>query len=210
MNVTSYVHVVDDKAPVRESLELLLSASGFSVLPYASARAFLNAADRLEAGCVLMDVQLPDVDGITLRKELSHLGRDLPIVVMTAHPQVPPAVEATKAGAIDFLQNPFDPTELLEIVREVIALPVHVRQTGADVATIAARLATLTPREREVMEGVVAGLPNKTIALELGASLRTVEVHRAHVMEKMNARSLAGLVGMAIELERGDRLQAVG
>ena len=205
----AWVHVVDDEADVRDSLEMLLSSAGFSVRTYPTALTFLTAAPGLETGCILMDIRMPDIDGLTLQKELSRLGCDLPIIVMTGYGDVKLAVEAMKSGAVDFLQKPFDNTQLIGVVRNAAVSHLQTRETIAGIAAIAARFAMLTPREREVMNRLVTGHPNKTIAIDLGASPRTVEVHRARVMEKMGARNLADLVRMAIDLERSDKTQGI-
>ena len=205
----AWVHVVDDEADVRDSLEMLLSSAGFSVRTYPTALTFLTAAPGLETGCILMDIRMPDIDGLTLQKELSRLGCDLPIIVMTGYGDVKLAVEAMKSGAVDFLQKPFDNTQLIGVVRNAAVSHLQTRETIAGIAAIAARFAMLTPREREVMNRLVTGHPNKTIAIDLGASPRTVEVHRARVMENMGARNLADLVRMAIDLERSDKTQGI-
>lgn len=196
------VHVVDDDASVRESLAMLLEAAGFSVRTYDSAPAFLRAASDQAAGCVLTDVQMPELNGLELQRRMSELGIRLPVIVMTGHGDVPIAVEALKAGATDFLEKPFEESHLLEAVNSAIARSQREHEESAAVADIAARIATLTPREREVLDRLVAGQPNKTIAYDLGSSPRTVEVHRARVMEKMGARSLPELVRMTIAAER--------
>jgi two-component system response regulator FixJ len=148
------------------------------------------------------DVRMPDMDGLELQRRLTRLGVSLPVIVMTGHGDVPIAVEALKAGAADFLEKPFDDAQLIAAARRALAASQRMRQEGAAAADIAARMASLTPREREVLERLVAGLPNKTIAYDLGSSPRTVEVHRARVMEKMGARSLPELVRMAITVEQ--------
>ena len=174
---------------------------------YDSAPAFLVAASDRRAGCVLTDVQMPGLDGLELQRQLAERGIRLPVIVMTGHGDVPIAVEALKAGATDFLEKPFDDEHLLTAVASAIATSQRAHDEAAAVAGITARLATLTPREREVLEGLVAGHPNKTIAYDLGSSPRTVEVHRARVMEKMGARSLPELVRMTIAV---DRAAAIG
>ena len=198
------VHVVDDDPAVRDSLSLLLQSAGFSARAYDSAASFLAAASDRVAGCVLTDVQMPELNGLELQRRMSELGICLPVIVMTGHADVPIAVEALKAGAVDFLEKPFEEEHLLAAVGSAIAVSHRQHDEAAAVADIAARLATLTPREHEVLERLVAGHPNKTIAYDLGSSPRTVEVHRARVMEKMGARSLAGLVRMTIAVERAE------
>jgi two-component system, LuxR family, response regulator FixJ len=172
------------------------------VRTYDSAAAFLEAASDHTAGCVLTDVQMPELDGLELQRLMGELGIRLPVIVMTGHGDVPIAVEALKAGATDFLEKPFEESHLLAAISSAIAISQREHDEAAAVADIAARLATLTPREREVLDRLVTGQPNKTIAYDLGSSPRTVEVHRARVMEKMGARSLAELVRMTIAAER--------
>jgi two-component system, LuxR family, response regulator FixJ len=196
------VHVVDDDEAVRDSLSLLLEAAGLSVRTYDSATAFLKALPNLAAGCVLTDVRMPELDGLELQRRLTELGIRLPVIVMTGHGDVPIAVEALKAGAADFLEKPFDDAQLLAAVSSALAASQRRREEEAAMAGIAKRLASLTPREREVLDKLVAGQPNKTIAYDLGSSPRTVEVHRARVMEKMGVRSLPELVRMTIAAER--------
>lgn len=191
------VHVVDDDEAVRDSLTLLLESSGFTVRAYGSATDLLRAPPHAP-GCVLTDVRMPEIDGLELQRRLSGSGSRIPVIVMTGHADVPIAVEAMKAGAADFLEKPFNDDELLGSVTRAVESSQRSSDEAAALADINARLATLTPREREVLQGLVAGLPNKTIAYDLGSSPRTVEVHRARVMEKMNARSLAELVRMTI------------
>ena len=202
MAEAALVHVIDDDEAVRNSLELLLKSAGFSARTYASARAFLAASAGLVGGCVLTDVRMPEMDGLELQRHLTELGNRIPVIVMTGHGDVPIAVEALKAGATDFLEKPFDDEQLLAAVKEALTASQRAREEQAAVAAIAARRSSLTPREREVMELLVTGQPNKTIAYHLGSSPRTIEVHRRRVMEKMGAHSLPELVRMAIALER--------
>jgi two-component system, LuxR family, response regulator FixJ len=196
------VHVVDDDEAVRDSLNMLLESAGLSVRTYDSATAFLIALPNLTAGCVLTDVRMPGLDGLELQRRLRELGVRLPVIFMTGHGDVPIAVEALKAGAADFLEKPFDDTQVLAAISSALAVSQRTHDEEAAVAQIAARIASLTPREREVLDRLVAGQPNKTIAYDLGSSPRTVEVHRARVMEKMGVRSLPELVRMTIAAER--------
>jgi len=196
------VHIVDDDASVRDSLMVLLESAGYAVRAYDSAVAFLQAASDRTAGCVLTDVQMPELNGLELQRRMSEQGIRLPVIVMTGHGDVPIAVEAMKAGAADFLEKPFGDEQLLTAVSGAVAISRRVRDEAAAVADTMRRLATLTPREREVLGHLVAGQPNKTIAYDLGSSPRTVEVHRARVMEKMGVRSLPELVRMTIAAEQ--------
>jgi two-component system response regulator FixJ len=191
------VHVVDDDDAVRDSLTLLLESAGFAVRTYSSATALLAALPGI-AGCILTDVRMPEMDGLALQRHLVEAGVRLPVIVMTGHGDVPIAVEALKTGASDFLEKPFDDSQLLAAVTNAIAASERTRDEVEAVADITRKLAVLTPREREVLEKLVEGLPNKTIAYDLGSSPRTIEVHRARVMEKMGARSLPELVRMTI------------
>ncbi len=196
------VHVIDDDEAVRDSLALLLESAGFRVRTYHAATGFLQALPTQSPGCVLTDVRMPEIDGLELQRRLAELGVRLPVIVMTGHGDVPIAVEALKAGAADFLEKPFDDSQLLAAVSSAVAASQRTHEEEVAIADIAERLATLTPREREVLGLLVEGLPNKTIAYDLGSSPRTVEVHRARVMEKMAARSLPELVRMTMAVER--------
>jgi two-component system response regulator FixJ len=198
----SPVHVIDDDEAVRDSLRFLFESAGLTVRSYDSAAAFIAAAGAENRGCVLTDVRMPGFDGIALLRRLAELGLDLPVIVMTGHADVPLAVQALKEGATDFIEKPFDDDRVLNAVQAALEAGRRRREEAAGIDAIAARLATLTPREREVLDGLVAGHANKTIAYDLGASPRTIEVHRGRVMEKMQARSLADLVRMVLAVER--------
>ncbi len=202
--VPGTVHVVDDDAAVRDSLVLLLDAAGFAVRAHDSAEALLAQAD-LEPGCVLTDVRMPGLDGLGLQRRLAELGRAVSVVVMTGHADVPVAVAAMKAGAVDFLQKPFDEATLLAVLRQALARQHERGAAGAAAAAASARLATLTPREHEVLDQLIAGHANKVIAHVLGASPRTIEVHRARVMDKLGAHSLPELVRLAQAAARAER-----
>jgi two-component system response regulator FixJ len=190
------VHVVDDEEPVRKSLAFLLTVSGFAVRVHESATAFLTAAPSLRNACLVTDLRMPDMSGVELLHRIRELALRIPAIVITGHGDVPMAVEAMKAGALDFIEKPFEDEVLIQAVRS--AASEFDRAADTDVATIRTRFMELTDREREVMAGVVAGLPNKTIAYDLQISPRTVEVHRANVMAKMGARSLPELVRMTL------------
>ena len=198
----SPVHVIDDDPAVRDALQFLFESAGVPVRSYDSATGFIDQVGARGTGCVLTDVRMPGFDGIALMRRLAELGLDLPVIVMTGHADVPLAVQALKEGAVDFIEKPFDDDRLLAAVQAALESGRRRRQEAAELDAIATRLASLTPREREVLDGLVAGHPNKTIAYDLGTSPRTIEVHRARVMEKMHARSLADLVRMVLASER--------
>jgi two-component system, LuxR family, response regulator FixJ len=200
MNSTETVHVVDDDPAVRDSLLVLLGSAGFVVRTHESAQAFLALAPELR-GCVLTDVRMPEIDGLELQQRLSECGAPLAVVVMTGQGDVPVAVRAMKAGAVDFLEKPFNDHELLDAVRRALEQSQQLRDTESAATAAAARLGALTPREREVFDLLVAGRPTKTIARELGASPRTIEVHRGRVFEKLQARSLPDLVRLMLAAE---------
>jgi two-component system response regulator FixJ len=198
------VHVIDDDAAVRGSLAFLLEAAGFTVRSYGSAIDFLAVVGGLGAGCVLTDVRMPGVDGLALLRRLAELGVAMPVIVMTGHADVPLAVQALKQGALDFIEKPFENDRLLSAVRGALAAGHRRHAEAAALEATVTRLASLTPREREVLDGLVGGNPNKTIAHALGASPRTIEVHRGRVMEKMQARGLADLIRMVLATDRAD------
>ncbi len=199
------VHLIDDDDGVRQAVAFLLTTSGFAVRVYDSAAAFLDALPTLQPGCIVTDVRMPEMDGLELQRQLKLRGVGLPVIVITGHGDVPLAVEAMKAGAIDFIEKPFNDEKLLSAIR--IAIDRHARDANREdeIAAIRSRLDALSPREREVLDGLVAGLPNKTIAYDLKISARTVEVHRANLMARMGAGSLAELVRMAFVVRSGLR-----
>jgi len=188
------VAVVDDDEAVLDSLRLLLEAEGFAVATFNGARAFLHHYPNRSCACVVTDVRMPDMDGLELIEALRSHGPLPPIIVVTGHGDVPMAVRAMKLGARDFLEKPFDPDRLIASVADALREPAHKAVIDTDTVC---RLEALTPREREVLEQLVLGRSNKAIARDLGISPRTVEVHRARVMEKMQAESLSQLVRMA-------------
>ena len=195
---TDIVHVVDDDEAMRDSMAFLLRAENFQVQTYADAADFLTALPQIKVGCVVTDVRMPGMSGIELLQRLRELKVSLPVIVVSGHGDVPLAVEAMKTGALDFIEKPFDDDVFLRAVRTALGAQAVDSQRQAQKATINSRLESLSNREREVLEGLVAGHPNKTIAYDLGISPRTVEIYRANVMEKMQARSLSDLVRMAL------------
>jgi two-component system response regulator FixJ len=198
MSTEAVVHVIDDDAAARESLEFLLQAAKIPVQTYESATAFLAQAAKVSSGCVVTDVRMPEISGIDLLRRLKNVSFRLPVIVMTGHGDVALAVEAMKIGAVDFFEKPFDDDLFLAAVRAALDRRTKDKQREADKADIQSKLAAISPRERQVLEGLVAGRPNKAIAFDLGISPRTVEIYRANVMTKMGATSLSGLVRMAL------------
>ncbi|HEU4476070.1 MAG TPA: response regulator FixJ [Methyloceanibacter sp.] len=190
------VHIVDDDEAVRKSLAFLLSSAGHAVRLYDSATAFLGDLSNINGGCLITDVRMPEMTGIELLGVLKSKSCTLPAIVITGHGDIPLAVEAMKAGAADFIEKPFDEAAILTAVQA--ALERAAKGEGGDRAVIAARLASLSERERQVLEGLIAGHPNKIIAHDLGISPRTIEVYRANLMAKMEAKSLSELIRMAI------------
>jgi len=191
------VHVIDDDDAVRESLLFLLSTVGLEGRGYAEAAAFLDVAAEAR-GCVVTDVRMPEIDGLELTRRLKAMGVGLPIIVVTGHADVPVAVEAMKAGVGDFIEKPFDDETFLGAVRRAMMSSSAVDERHAQKTAAGERLAGLSPREQEVLEGLVEGKANKVIANDLGISPRTVEIYRAHVMTKTGAKSLSELVRMAL------------
>jgi two-component system response regulator FixJ len=192
------VHVIDDDEAVRESIDFLLRSAGLSVRTYDSAASFLEAAPTIAAGCIITDVRMPGLSGIDLLRRLQEMQIGLPVIVITGHGDVPLAVEAMKCGAVDFLEKPFDDDVMLASVRSALNRSEESAAIESERADIRARIAALTQRERDVLEGLVAGHPNKIIAFKLEISPRTVEIYRANLMTKMKAGSLSELVRMAL------------
>ena len=199
MQPTSLVHVIDDDDAVRQSLAFVLQTARIAVRIYESANAFLSALPGIEPGCVVTDVRMPGLSGIDLLRRLRELKVGMPVIVITGHGDIQLAVEAMKVGAADFIEKPFDDEVLLAAIRSALGQWEKGVHKEAEHAQLTARLAALSNREREVLEGLVAGKPNKVIAFDLGISPRTVEIYRANVMTKMNAGSLSELVRMALQ-----------
>jgi two-component system, LuxR family, response regulator FixJ len=198
MPVEEIVHVIDDDEAVRLSLEFLLKSADISVRTYESAVAFLEGLDEGTAGCIVTDVRMPHVSGLELLQRVRKTHPDLPIILITGHGDVSLAVEAMKAGAVDFLEKPFDDETLLAAVRAACKRKGGDDGREAERRELAKRIEALSGRERQVLEGLVAGDPNKIIAFDLGISPRTVEIYRANLMTKMQASSLSDLVRMAL------------
>jgi two-component system response regulator FixJ len=192
------IHLIDDDDGVRHSLTFSLTAAGLAVRAYDSALAFLDSVGSLQPGCIVSDMRMPGMDGLQLRRRLRELRVPLPMIIMTGHADIRMAVEAMKAGVADFIEKPFDDAALLAAIRDALAQSEVTARRERDAQLARARLKALSSRERDVLQGLVAGLPNKSIAYELKLSPRTVEVHRANVMTKMGAHSLSELVRMAI------------
>jgi two-component system response regulator FixJ len=191
------VHVVDDDEAILHSIGFLLRKAGHRVKTYASGMIFLNAASRTTKGCLVLDIRMPDVDGLEVQRLLADRGIGIPIIMLTGHGDVSLAVRAIKAGAIEFLEKPFDRTSLLAAIDQAFAHARHSQRSQIDAADAVTRLHVLTARERDVLEGMVLGQPNKLIAYELDIASRTVEVHRANLMTKLGCRSLSDVLRIA-------------
>ena len=194
------IYVVEDDAPMRDSLLRLLGREGAAVRGFATAEEFLSQFERTATGCLVADVRLAGKSGIELMTEVIRAGSRMPVVLVTGHGDIAMAVAAVKAGAFDFVEKPFDPEALLTTIRKALDYKAQRDDAEAALAELNARAATLSPREREVMDMVVSGHPNKTIASELGISVRTVEVYRANVMTKMGARNLPELIAIGLRI----------
>lgn len=192
------IYVIDDDEAVRQSLEFLLKTAGMTVRGFDSAKSFLDVLPEIRSGCIVTDVRMPDITGIDLLRRIKELGVDIPVIVITGHGDISLAVEAMKIGAVDFLEKPFDDDTLIDAVRGSLDRTADTAQRNADLTEIHDRLAALSNRERQVLEGLVAGKANKVIAFDLGISPRTVEIYRANLMTKMAANSLSDLVRMAM------------
>jgi two-component system response regulator FixJ len=194
------VYVVDDDEAVRNSLKLLLKSAGILAQAFASAPEFLSAYDASHPGCLVLDVRMPGMSGLEMQHELNVRGASIPVIFITGHGDIPMAVEAMQHGAFEFLQKPFRDSDLLERVQRALVRDGETRIRLHHTDRIRERLASLSPREREVLDLVTRGKANKMVAGDLGVSQRTVEIHRAHVMQKMEAGSLAELVRMMMTI----------
>jgi two-component system, LuxR family, response regulator FixJ len=203
------VFIVDDDEAVRSSLRLLIKSVGLIPTALGSAREFLEKYDPAQPGCLVLDVRMPEMSGLELQEQLNRQGAVIPVIFITGHGDVPMAVEAMQAGAFDFLQKPFRDQDLIDRIQKALEKDRANRAVLNERSLIRKRLESLTPREREVLEMVSSGKPNKIMAAELGVSQRTVEIHRGRVMEKMGASSLAQLVRMVLDLgEKAPRADA--
>jgi len=198
MPADGLVYVIDDDPAMRDSLDFLLDAAGLKVRLFDSAVSFLEALPELGPGCIVSDVRMPNLDGLELLKRLRATNKSLPIIIMTGHGDIPLAVEAMKLGAIDFIEKPFEDDRLIGTITAALGGAAQRQKGDAVAADIASRIASLSPRERQVLDGLVAGLSNKLIARDYDISPRTIEVYRANVMTKMQASSISELVRFAI------------
>lgn len=198
------IYLVDDDDAVRRSAGFMLKTSGFAVEPFASGVEFLKSVDGLTPGCILLDVRMPGMDGLEVQRVLGEQGITFPVIVLTGHGDVNVAVAAMKAGALDFIEKPFEKAVLLSALEEGFAQIERSDRSKARAAEAVLRLNVLTAREHEVLEGLVRGFPNKTIAYDLGISARTVEIHRANLMTKLNVRSLSEALRIAFAAGLGD------
>jgi two-component system, LuxR family, response regulator FixJ len=198
------IYLVDDDDAVRRSAGFMLKTSGFAVEPFASGVEFLKGVEALAPGCILLDVRMPGMDGLEVQRALGERGITFPVIVLTGHGDVNVAVAAMKAGALDFIEKPFEKAVLLAALEEGFAQIERSDRGKARAAEAVLRLNVLTAREHDVLEGLVRGFPNKTIAYDLGISARTVEIHRANLMTKLNVRSLSEALRIAFAAGLGD------
>lgn len=197
------VHIIDDDEAVRDSLNMLLDSVDIANRQYESAQAFLQSDYTSTSGCIVLDIRMPGMSGMELQEKLNEMGLKLPIIFITGHGDIPMAVEAMKRGAVEFVQKPFREQELLDCINRALQMDSERRISDQEVDAIRRRVESLTPREKQVMDMIVEGKANKVIAFDLDLSQRTVEIHRAHVMEKMQTKSLAELVRMVLVAEEG-------
>lgn len=197
MTEPRFVYVVDDDPAIRRSLERLLDAVGFRVASYATPAAFLGVADDLAMGCVLLDLRMPEMDGFEVQARLMLINPDLPVIVITAQGDVQTAVRAMKTGAVDFIEKPYGDDALIAAIESALNTGA-AKGRAADIAAAAVLIETLSPREREVLDALVAGQPNKVIAFKLGISVRTVEIHRSRMMDRLGVRQLGQAVRISV------------
>lgn len=191
------IHIIDDEAAIRRSAGFMLKTSGYAVETWESGTAFLKEVRHVEHGCILLDVRMPEIDGLTAQQELAERGVTMPIIIMTGHGDISIAVQAMKAGAVDFLEKPFEKAALIRSIEDAFARIASAQSAAARASEAEVILGALTTREREVLEGLAKGLPNKSIAYDLDISPRTVEVHRANLMAKLGVRSLSDALRLA-------------
>ena len=197
MSDRKLVHIVDDEEAIRRSASFMLKTSGYAVETWANGALFLKEIRHVPEGCVLLDVRMPEMDGLEVQQAMLERGVTMPVIVLTGHADVSIAVRAMKAGAVDFLEKPFEKAVLIASIEAAFARMAAAGGAAARAAEAEVVLGILTPREREVLEGLAQGLPNKTIAYDLGISPRTVEVHRANLMAKLDVRSLSDALRLA-------------
>lgn len=197
MSARRMVHIVDDEEAIRRSAGFMLKTSGYAVSTYASGDAFLQAAKDAEPGCVLLDVRMPGMDGLEVQQVMAERGIGMPVVVLTGHGDITVAVRAMKGGAVDFIEKPFEKAVLLTAITAAFERLDDVQARAARAVDAAVAIAALTSREQDVLRGMAQGLPNKTIAFDLGISPRTVEVHRANLMAKLQVKSLSEALRLA-------------
>lgn len=197
MSDKKLVHIVDDEDSIRRSIGFMLKTSGYEVVTWSSGEAFLKEVRHAEEGCVLLDVRMPEIDGLEVQRLLAERGVMMPIVIMTGHGDVSIAIQAMKGGAVDFLEKPFEKAALIGAIEEAFQRIANATSASVRAAEAESVLGVLTRREHDVLHGLAKGLPNKTIAYDLGISPRTVEVHRANVMTKLQVRSLSDALRIA-------------
>lgn len=198
------VHLVDDDESIRRSVGFMLKTSGFRVQSHGSGTELLKAARTLDPGCILLDIRMPGMDGLEVQHALKEAGVSLPVIIMTGHGDVPLSVKAMKAGAVDFIEKPFEKAALLSALEQGFSSLQRSEDKRARAKDASVRLQVLTPREREVLDGLAEGLPNKTIAYDLGISPRTVEIHRANLMTKLDVRSLSEALRLAFAAQESE------
>jgi FixJ family two-component response regulator len=201
MDAKAIVYVIDDDASVRKSLARLVRSEGLDVKTFSSARDFLSFTPLDRPGCLVLDLQMPGMTGLELQQALTEAGRSIPIIFITGFGNVPAGVQAMKAGAVDFLEKPFDDEALIHVVRRAIQRDIQFRRTNRELSAVRKSWETLTEREKEVFDLVVTGMLNKQIAFQLGITEKTIKVHRARIMQKMGAQSLADLVRFSERLK---------